>query len=154
MMHNTVRSPLLPQRAREESGSHLAGYRNQQGFTLIEILIALFIMTILSTILIQVLHHVIAMQSDLGKKSEQLHEIQMTVFRLSHDFPQIVNQPYQSDAHTKSEAAFIGEPTAMAFTRTTHLGATHSTTQAFLERNRYRINNHTLWCTTTPIQKN
>ncbi len=88
------------------------------GFTLLEILIALFIFTILSLLLSGALRSVINAQETTEKNAARLHHLQVALLLLSRDVEQAVNRPIINSAG-KREPAFTGTPTEMVLT---HLG--------------------------------
>src|SRR5947209_8116839 len=88
--------------------------KNQQGFTLLELLIALFIFTIISMMLASALHTVIKAQSGSDKNALLLRELQVALLMMSRDVEQTVNRPVL-DTTGKEERAFIGTPTSFTF---------------------------------------
>ena len=90
----------------------------KSGFTLLEILIALFIFTILSIMLVTALHTVIGAQSGTEKSAERLRQLQMTLLIMSRDIEQAANRP-SVDASGKENPAFMGDQHGFTFT---HLG--------------------------------
>src|SRR5437762_2019018 len=87
------------------------------GFTLLEILIALFIFTILSFLLTAALRTVINAQSGTEDKALRLRELQMILLTMSRDIEQTVNRPI-TNAVGKEEAAFVGTENGFVFTHT------------------------------------
>lgn len=114
------------------------------GFTLIEILIALFIFTILSVLLMSGLHSVINVQSGSENKAERLRQLQMSLLQISRDLEQAVNRPIINEAG-KEDAAFIGMPTNFVLT---HLGAV---TKSALQRTGYTWKDNILSRITWPV---
>lgn len=96
--------------------------RKTAGFTLIEILIALFIFSIVSLLLAGGLRNVINAQAGTEGKAEKLRELQMVVLVLSRDLEQAMNRPIL-DASGKEEGAFIGTSKSILFT---HMGEANS----------------------------
>lgn len=105
----------------------------QRGFTLLEILIALFIFTILSMILVGILHNVINLQSGAEANAERLRKVQMALLTMSRNIEQTVNRPVLN-VSGKQDPAFIGSTNGMTFT---HAG--------ILRRERYVWDRDTLW---------
>lgn len=87
------------------------------GFTLMEVLIALFIFSIVSLLLSQGLHTVVNLQGDTEDKAKRLRNLQMGLLVMSRDIEQIVQRPI-CNASGKEEAAFIGTPDKFTFTHT------------------------------------
>lgn len=121
-----------------------------EGFTLLEILIALFIFTILSTIMAAALRSVINSQSGTEKKAERLRQLQMAVLMLSRDIEQAVNRPILS-ALGKEEAAFIGTPRNFIFTHAGFANLTSYHARSTLQRTEYSWNEDTLSRLTWPV---
>lgn len=112
----------------------------ERGFTLLEILIALFIFTILSMILVVALRSVIDAQSGTEKNAERLRQLQISLLIMSRDIEQTVNRPVIA-ASGKEEPAFIGSPRSFTLT---HVGFA-SSTRSTLQRVRYAWNDYSLW---------
>src|SRR3990167_9644363 len=91
------------------------------GFTLLEILIALFIFTLVSMMLMSALHHIINIQSGTEQNAERLRNLQLTLLKVSRDVEQIVNRPILNTAG-KEEYAFIGTVREFEFT---HIRVAH-----------------------------
>lgn len=114
----------------------------QAGFTLLEILIALFIFTILSVMMAGGLRTVIDAQSGSERSAERLRELQLVLVRLSRDVEQTVNRPVKMrDGH--DTPAFYGTGRGFAFT---HGGmAGQSQQHQVLQRAEYIWTGQTLW---------
>jgi len=112
--------------------------KHQNGFTLLEILIALFIFTIISIILVGALRSVINASSSTEKNATRLHDVQITLLLLSRDVEQIVNRPVFA-AGGKEEPAFIGEPRRFTFTQVGAAGMTPTVAISSLKRTRYAV---------------
>ena len=106
-----------------------------KGFTLIEILVALFISTILLMILSSALHQVISTQSHLDKQERTFKQLQLALMILSHRIEFAVDMiPSHSDA--EKNRAFTGSAQAFSFMTFDH----HT-----LMRERFYVDKHTLW---------
>jgi len=90
--------------------------KTNRGFTLLEVLIALFIFTIISVILVRALHTVFTTQTATQQSATRIADLQIALLFLSRDIEQIVDRPIQN-AMNMSEAAVVGTPTQLAFTR-------------------------------------
>lgn len=86
------------------------------GFTLLEILIALLIFTIIAMLATGVLHTVIKAYDGTETKANRLTELQIALLLLSHDVPQSVDRPI-INAIGKEDAAFIGTPRGFTLTQ-------------------------------------
>jgi general secretion pathway protein J len=121
-----------------------SGRMKKNGFTLLEILIALFIFTILSTMLVGALHSVINAQSGSEINAERLRQLQISLLVMSRDVEQTVNRPVVTAAG-KEEAAFIGTPREFIFTHTGFANPTGTVTRSTLQRTRYGGDDNSLW---------
>jgi general secretion pathway protein J len=84
------------------------------GFTLLEILIALFIFTLISMIMTSVLHTLLNSQSATEKKSLRLTALETTFILLTNDLEQTINRSVLSNRNTLD--SFMGTSTRVAFT--------------------------------------
>lgn len=109
---------------------------NAKGFTLLEILIALFIFTILSMILVTALHNVINIQSRTESNAERLRNLQMTLLVMSRDIEQVVNRPAWS-ASGKEAPPFEGSEHEFTFTHAGLANSSNNLTRSTLQRTRY-----------------
>lgn len=116
-------------------------FSNNKGFTLLEILVALFVFAIISVIMIRALHTVLSAQTDTAKNSAHFGSLQIALLLIDNDVSQTINRPIKN-ASNREENAFIGQPQSIYFT---HLGwqnplgqSHHSTLQRthyYLEKN-------------------
>jgi len=88
------------------------------GFTLLEILIALFIFTILSIMMVNGLRTVIDIQASTEQKANQLHKLQLFLLLLSRDIEQAIDRPVRN-AYGNRELSFNGKSNELTLT---HLG--------------------------------
>jgi general secretion pathway protein J len=88
------------------------------GFTLLEILIALFIFTILSIMMVNGLKTVIDIQAGTEQKANQLHKLQLFLLMFSRDIEQAVDRSVRN-AYGSPELAFSGKSNELTLT---HLG--------------------------------
>lgn len=105
---------------------------SQHGFTLLEILIALFIFTILAMMMTRGLHTVIDAQSGTERHAERLRELQLVLIRLSRDVEQVVNRPIKT-SDGQDASAFYGTARGFVFTH----GGLSSQQQQSLQRTQY-----------------
>lgn len=121
-----------------------------QGFTLLEILIALFIFTILSTLLIGALHSVIGALSGTEKHAERLRNLQLVLLVLSRDIEQTVDRPVMS-ASGQLDKAFIGTRHDFIFTHLGNADPTGTMARSALQRTQYVFNEGKIWRKTWPV---
>lgn len=122
---------------------------NKSGFTLLEILIALFIFSIVSLMLVGGLHTVINAQTGTETKAERLRELQMTLLVMSRDIEQAVNRPIVN-ADGKEEAAFVGNENNFQFTHLGYANTPYTKTHGSLQRTGYAFNENLLSRLTWP----
>jgi general secretion pathway protein J len=90
-------------------------HKKTNGFTLLEILVALFIFTIISVIMTHALHNIFQTQDVTEKHAARLAELQMAMLLFSRDIEQSIERPI---INTKRdiEPALIGTNKDIAFT--------------------------------------
>lgn len=89
--------------------------KKNNGFTLFEILIALFIFTILSILFSSALQTVMTAETQTEISAERLRDLQKSLLILSRDIEQAINRPVRNNVGG-IDAAFIGTPQSMTFT--------------------------------------
>lgn len=120
----------------------LLSANGESGFTLLEILIALFIFTILSMMMAGALHTVINAQSGAERNAERLRQLQLVLVRMSRDIDQAVNRPIKT-TNGQDASAFYGTPQGFAFT---HGGMAGQEKQhQVLQRAQYIFSHQQLW---------
>jgi len=115
-------------------------YNNKKGFTLLEILIALFIFSIVSMVMVSALHTVFNSQSITAKHAASLTKLQIALLLMSRDFEQTVNRPV-TNAKEIVEAAFIGTPDTVTFTHAGMANPLGTLQRSTLQRTQYSLNN-------------
>lgn len=124
--------------------------KKMMGFTLLEILIALFIFSILSLMMASGLHNIINFQSRVESKAQDLRELQFTLLLMSLDLEQAVNRPiYNADG--KEEAAFLGTESSFSLTHLGYAKATGNLLANDLQRSGYFLTGQTLSRITWPV---
>ncbi len=122
-------------------------FRKHSGFTLIEILVALFIFAILSVMMADGLHRLITVQGETDKQASRLREIQFAMVRLNNDIALTIDRPI-TDAQGKTLPSFHGTPERLEFTRTG--GTEAANQQSILMRVAYEWHDNKLWRETWP----
>jgi general secretion pathway protein J len=112
--------------------------RSEGGFTLLEILLALFIFAIISLILTATLHNILNNQSRLQQRSQSFAEVQITLMLFSRDFEQIVNRPILNFSGTP-ETALVGYAQQITFTHAGFDNPGNVEHRSTLQRARYRL---------------
>lgn len=113
------------------------------GFTLLEILIALFVFTILSVLLTQALRTVIEAQSATEEKANRLRTMQFALFLLQRDISQAFDRPI-INAKGKEEQSFIGDARGFDFSHLGRADALGAFAQSAIERTAYVFDHETL----------
>ena len=124
--------------------------RNERGFTLLEILVSLFIFTILAVMLASALHNMIGTQARTEKNAERLRNLQMALLVFSRDVEQAVDRPI-INASGKEEAAFTGSPRGFTFTHTGLSNTGSQVARSNLQRTRYDWESDSLWRRVWPV---
>lgn len=120
------------------------------GFTLLEILVALFIFTILSVMLAGALHSVIGTQDRTEKNAERLRQLQFALLVMSNDIQQAVDRPVMS-ASGREEKAFLGMSRDMTLTHAGFSNPGGAVVHSGLQRSRYYFENGVLWRVVWPV---
>jgi general secretion pathway protein J len=127
----------------------LHNFIKTKGFTLLEILIALFIFSIISLLLSQSLRTVINAQAGTEKSAERLRGLQLVFLVMSRDIEQTVDRPIMNTSG-REEAAFIGTPQTFTFTHAGYASSPLTSTHSDLQRTSYAWHDNSLWRTTWP----
>jgi len=113
-------------------------YQKIRGFTLVEIIVALFIFSLVSMIVVGALHNVLGTQALAEKKAVRLAGLQVALLFISRDLEQAINRPV-TDESGKSQG-FTGTSSMITFT---HAGLDNPLGQlrrSTLQRTRYQLN--------------
>ena len=117
--------------------------RNKAGFTLLELLIALFIFTLIAAIITGALHTVFTAQSAREKKATQLTDLQIALTLITRDTEQIIDRPIIKTNGTPS-AAFIGRNNFMEFTHGGWVNPFGESIRSTLQRTAYYVEKNKL----------
>lgn len=118
--------------------------RTNSGFTLIEILIALFVFSILALILSSALHNVINIQSGTDHSAERLRKLQFALLLFSRDIEQSVDRPILN-ATGRQDPAFVGKARSVVFTHTGIAVSPDSFAHSNMQRAEYSFHDNALW---------
>lgn len=88
------------------------------GFTLIEILIALFIFAIMGVLAAMSLHAIIRTHERLKQSDQQLLQLQVTMALLRRDISEVIDRPIRDDNDDQAPAFVASGNTDIVFTRT------------------------------------
>lgn len=128
-------------------GNSLPAYASEAlltGFTLLEILIALFIFSMIALISTSALHTVINAQTKTEMNAKRLRELQTTFILMSREITQAIDRPVINSIG-KEDVAFKGTPKGFIFT---HLGLDDPMSRiarSSLERSGYHWHKNKLW---------
>ncbi|MCW5588562.1 MAG: type II secretion system minor pseudopilin GspJ [Legionellales bacterium] len=122
-------------------------FQRHNGFTLIEIIIALLIFAIIASILMVVLEQSIATQEDFNHHAETLSSLQWCFYRLENDLTQVVDRPIKL-SNGKIEPALSLSIQPFLELQLTRLGVVNPLAVAkrsIMQRVVYQFNHHQLW---------
>ena len=119
------------------------------GFTLLEILIALFIFTIVSAILAGALHSIFTTQAAVEKRVQSLTELQIALLVMSRDIEQTIDRPISLSDHSKQ--GFIGSSSVLVFTHAGQVNPFAIANRSTLQRVRYELEEGNLVRVTWPM---
>ncbi len=102
-------------------------YSKQQGFTLLEILIALAIFAVMSMMAYAGLAAVLDARASTVPRAQQLAQLQTTLYLLNEDLSQVINRPIRDQMGSSEPAFSIGRGNEIfVFTRTVPSWSTNS----------------------------
>ena len=94
-------------------------YSKQQGFTLLEILIALAIFAVMSMMAYAGLAAILDARASTVPRAQQLAQLQTTLYLLNEDLSQVINRPIRDQLGSSEPAFSIGRGNEiLVFTRT------------------------------------
>jgi general secretion pathway protein J len=113
------------------------------GFTLLEILVALFIFTIIAVIMTRALHTVFDSQAATEKRATRLGELQMAMLLISRDIEQMIDRPIKN-AERSIEAPLMGATKKITFTHAGLANPLGQLQRSTLQRTSYFVDNNNL----------
>ena len=117
--------------------------RSNRGFTLLEILIALFIFTIVSMMMSSGLRAVMNSQAVTEKQADKLANLQLSLLLLSRDIEQAINRPVTA-AKGNIEQSLIGTPMSVTFTHAGFANPEGQLARSTLQRTQYVFAKNTM----------
>lgn len=117
--------------------------RDKQGFTLLEILIALSVFAILATITSSALYHAFNTRTRVVAQAYRLNTLQLTMALIQHDTQQIIARSVLGN-ELHAFPAFTGQPEYLEFTRTGNVNSVNGTQYGILKRVAYLCRNNQL----------
>ncbi len=121
----------------------LSKIKNKQGFTLLEVLVALSVFAVMAIIAYSSLNSVLATRAQIETQAESLKQLQIVFQRIQQDLNQYSERDIR-DEYADIQLSFIGEAQVIEFTR---LGWQNpaQTPRSDFQRLRYFVQNKTLW---------
>lgn len=116
---------------------------NNKGFTLLEILIALFIFSILAMIIMNALQTVLNAQASSEKHATRLAELQIALTLLERDLDQSILRSITNTAGA-TEASFMGSHESFTFTHGGYFNPQDKVLKSSLQRTRYQFEKNSL----------
>ncbi len=123
----------------------------QQGFTLVEILIALFVFAIMSTIATVGLTSVIRSYERSSIHFERLAELQIAMTIMQQDMTQMINRPILDNVSERQPAFSATRPEYFEFTRVGYSNPQMTLPRSTLQRVAYQWQDNQLIRTTWPV---
>lgn len=121
--------------------------QRQSAYTLIEIMIALFIFSVVSVIVVMSLQNILRVRATLQEKSAALAQLQKAMTIVSRDIEQIIDRPIRNESGRR-EFAFWGQEEesqqTLTFTRAGWVNPGDVAHRSTLQRVRYRFDKGTL----------
>jgi general secretion pathway protein J len=118
------------------------------GFTLLEVLIALFVFTLISIILTSSLHSMFNIQAHTDKSANRLAELQLSLLLISRDLDQSIDRPI-INAEGSTEESFQGRSNSITLTRGGFANPDGASLRSSLQRVSYALDKknltRTLW---------
>ncbi|MCU0759914.1 MAG: type II secretion system minor pseudopilin GspJ [Steroidobacteraceae bacterium] len=126
--------------------SALPARATERGFTLLELLVALFVTAVMFALGYGAITQALANRDAVRTQQQRLNDLQRTVRMLAQDFSQAAARPVRDVLGTGQEDAFRADPrttTIVAFTRA-GVGSLAGTPRPSLQRIEYLLENGTL----------
>jgi|GEM_PF-85110 len=114
--------------------------RRQQGFTLLEVMIALMVFALISMMAWQIIHGAMENSAFTDKQTANLSQLQLTYSRLERDLTQMVPRPVHGD-----DSAFHLNGEALAFTTQDNLASFGRPAEPDILRVTWLLDKNTLW---------
>lgn len=112
--------------------------RQQPGFTLIEIMIALVIFAILGVLAAMSLHQTIQNDQALNVRDKRLTQLQLAITLIRRDVLQAIDRPI-INAHNEKSAAMVGGGASLELTRTGLFNPLSVSERTDMQRIGYRL---------------
>lgn len=128
-----------------------------QGFTLIEILVALMVFTIIAALTASVMYHAFDTKSRVAQHALKINQLQFAILTIDRDMQQIIARPVRGN-EMHLFPAFVGHPHYLEITRMGVLNPDFIEKRSHLKRVAYICQNQQLirrtWSTLDTINRN
>jgi general secretion pathway protein J len=122
------------------------------GFTLLEILIAVAIVSIIAIIMVRGLEIVVISKNRIDAANSTIEELQLALTMIEQDLQQFVNRPVLDEAGNNEGALIIaGNPLTLTFTRGGYVNPEGVAKRSTLQRVSYQLHGLNLERVTWPI---
>jgi general secretion pathway protein J len=123
-----------------------------QGFTLLEILIAVAILSIIAIMMVRGLQIVMVSKNRIDAANSTIEEMQLALTMISQDLDQFVNRPVLDNAGNIESALLINtNPATLSFTRGGYVNPEGAAKRSTLQRVRYQLSGLGLERVTWPV---
>src|SRR3989338_8818252 len=116
----------------------------RKGFTLIEILVALFIFALLAIIVAVGMHSILQTRTRIEKIDQNLQNVQMALSLMQRDFAQIIDRPVSDGYGDVQEALVVPSIYEIAFTCAGYLNPLAAENRSELLRVSYLVQGNQL----------
>lgn len=125
-------------------------FKRYLGFTLIELIVALFIFAIVSLLAIRGMQNILLTTSAINQHNQRLGEIQLAILIMDRDITQIVDRPV-IDKNNSVLAAITGNNHQLEFTHMGYANPLAEMPRGTLQRTAYLLINNQLIRQTWPV---
>lgn len=121
----------------------LIDYESQNGFTLLEIMVALFIFAIVTTISLIGMKNVIETQQIIETHVANMNEMQLAMIIMQRDFSQVIDRTI-TDQNNQQQHSLMGNNNYIEFTRSGYINPMASSDRSEMQRVAYFVKNNQL----------
>ena len=124
----------------------------KKGFTLLEILVAIAILSFIAIIMVRGLQIVMVSKDRIEVASSDLESLQISLTIINQDLQQMVNRPITDNAgQIEGAAVLISQPLSFSFTRGGYANPDNAARRSTLQRVSYRFVDNKLERVTWPV---
>ncbi len=122
----------------------------QKGFTLMEIIVAMFVFSILSIIMVMGMQRIFSTRDAIQQQLDNLGEIQITMLTLRRDLEQVIDRPV-NNTQGKTDPSFLGDKNSITFTRSGYVNPFGLARRSTMQRISYSASGTGIERTTWPV---